>query len=322
MYGGEIVRRVARTSFVFALLLVDTTPLAQTFPAKQVRFVIPFPVGGSSDASARIIMPPLIERWKQQILVDPRPGAGTVIGTDHVAKSAPDGHTLLLTSNQYSYTPVMYAKLPYDALSDLLPITIVSLSPQAIVAHPSLPVRNVTELIALARARPGQLNMGTAGSVLPVHLFNMLAQVKIEVVPYKGAGPMSIDLMGGHVPLAIAAVSSVQAAVRSGRARMIGVCAEKPSVVWPDALPIARDLPGFDATAWFALFAPRGTPRDVVARIHDDVAAVLEMPDVRRHLLDIGAEPGGQTPEALAARVRSEIARWQKVAAAAGIEPQ
>jgi tripartite-type tricarboxylate transporter receptor subunit TctC len=313
---------VIRIAVVCAALLTSETLIAQSFPAKPVRFVIPFPVGGSSDANARIIMPALIERWKQQILVDPRPGAGTVIGTDHVAKSAPDGHTLLLTSNQYSYTPVVYAKLPYDALSDLVPITMVSLSPQAIVAHPSLPVRNVTELIALARARSGQLNMGTAGSVLPVHLFNMLAKVKIEVVPYKGAGPMAIDLMGGHVPLAIAAVSSVQAAVRSGRARMIGICSDKPSEVWPDALPIAKDLPGFDATAWFALFAPRGTPAEIVARVYDDTAAVLQMPEVRQRLLDIGAEPGGQPPDVLAARVRSEIARWQKVATAVDLKPQ
>lgn len=317
------MRRVIRRSIVCMMLLLGSASLlAQTFPSKPVRFVIPFPVGGSSDANARIIMPPLIERWKQQIVVDPRPGAGTVIGTDHVAKSVPDGHTLLLTSNQYSYTPVVYAKLPYDAFSDLVPITIVSLSPQAIVAHPSLPVRNVTELIALARARPGQLNMGTAGSVLPVHLFNLLAKVKIEVVPYKGAGPMAVDLMGGHVPLAIAALSSVQAALRSGRARMIGVCSDKPSLAFPDAPPIAKDLPGFDATAWFALFAPRGTSRELVTRIHDDTAAVLQMPDVRQRLLEIGAEPGGQTPDQLAARVRSEIARWQKVAAAVDLKPQ
>jgi len=164
--------------------------------------------------------------------------------------------------------------------------------------------------------------MGTAGSVLPVHLFNLLAKVKIEVVPYKGAGPMAVDLMGGHVPLAIAALSSVQAALRSGRARMIGVCSDKPSLAFPDAPPIAKDLPGFDATAWFALFAPRGTSRELVTRIHDDMAAVLQMPDVRQRLLEIGAEPGGQTPDQLAARVRSEIARWQKVAAAVDLKPQ
>ena len=201
-----------------ALLALPQSAFAQPFPSKTIRFVIPFPVGGSSDANARIIMPPLMERWKQQILVDPRPGAATVIGTDHVAKSPPDGHTLLLNSTQYVYGPAMVAKLPYDPHNDLVPVTIVSISPQAIVSHPSLPAKNARELIALARAHPGQLNMGTAGSVLPVHFFNMRAKVKIEIVPYKGAGPLMIDTMGGHVPLAIAAVSSVQAAVRSGRA--------------------------------------------------------------------------------------------------------
>jgi tripartite-type tricarboxylate transporter receptor subunit TctC len=317
-------RAIILASGALVVCLTSAFPhaLAQTFPTKPVRFVIPFPVGGSSDANARILMPPLIERWKQQIIVDPRPGAGTVIGTDHVAKSAPDGYTLLLTSNQYVYTPVVYAKLPYDAYTDLVPITLVSTSPQAIIAHPSLPARNVKELIALARARPGEMNMATAGSILPVHLFNMLAKVKIEVVPYKGAGPMAIDLMGGHVPLAIAAVSSVQAAVRSGRARMIGVCAETRSAAFPDALPIAKDLPGFEAISWFALFAPRGTPRELVTRIRNDVASVLTMPDVKQRLLDIGAEAGGNTSEELAARVRTEIVRWQKVADAAGLKPQ
>ena len=316
------IGRALRTLVACCALLASAHALAQAFPAKPVRFVIPFPVGGSSDANARIIMPALIERWKQQIIVDPRPGAGTVIGTDHVAKAVPDGHTLLLTSNQYVYTPVVYAKLPYDAYTDLAPITLVSTSAQAIIAHPSLPARNVKELIGLARARPGELNMATAGSVLPVHLLNMLAKVKIEVVPYKGAGPMAIDLMGGHVPLAIAALSSVQAAVRSGRARMIGVCSDTPSAAFPDAPPIAKDLPGFEAIAWFALFAPRGTSRELVTRIRNDVAAVLEMPEVKQRLLEIGAEPGGQTPEELAARVRTEIVRWQKVSDAAGLKPQ
>jgi tripartite-type tricarboxylate transporter receptor subunit TctC len=320
--ASRLIGRVGRILTCCAALLVMAPAYTQTFPSKPIRFVIPFPVGGSSDANARIIMPPLIERWKQQIIVDPRPGAGTVIGTDHVAKSTADGHTLLLTSNQYVYTPVVYAKLPYDAYTDLVPITIITISPQAIIAHPSLPARNVTELIALARARPNELNMATAGSVLPVHLFNMLAKVKIEIVPYKGAGPMAIDLMGGHVPLAIAAVSSVQAAVRSGRARMIGVCSDTRSLAFPDAPPIAKDLPGFEAISWFALFAPRGTPRELVTRLHGDVAAVLEMPDVRQRLLDIGGEPGGQKPEELAARVRAEITRWQKVSDAAGLKPQ
>jgi len=310
------------TLIATALLAPAHTGFAQAFPGKLVRFVIPFAVGGSSDANARIIGPPLSERWKQQVIVEPRPGAATVVGTDYVAKSPPDGHTLLLTSTQYTYSPATFAKLPYDPHADLVPVTLVSISPQAIVAHPSLPVKNAKELIALARARPGELNMGNAGSMLPTHLFTMMAKVKIETVPYRGAGPLMIDLMGGHVPLAIAAISSVQAAVRSGRARILGVCSLTPSATFPDAPVIAKDVPGFEAVAWFGLFAPRGTPRELVTRIRDDVAAVLQLPDVKQRLLDIGGDPGGQTPEEFAARVRTEIAKWKKVAVAAGIKPQ
>ena len=307
---------------VSAALAAPPAAFAQAFPAKTIRLVIPFPVGGSSDANARIIIPPLIERWKQQVLVEPRPGAATVIGTDYVAKSAPDGHTLLINSTQYVYSPTMVAKLPYDPYNDLVPVTLITISPQAIVAHPSLPARSVKELIALARARPGQLNMGTAGSVLPVHHFNLLAKTKIEIIPYKGAGPLMTDAMGGHVPLAIAAISSVQAAVRSGRVRIVGVCSLTPSLTFPDAPVIANDVPGYEAVAWFGLFAPRGTPRELVTRIRDDVAAVLQMPDVKQRLIDIGGEPSGNSPEEFSARVNSEIAMWKKVAVTAGIKPQ
>lgn len=308
------------TVIAAALVAPAHTIFAQAYPAKMVRMVIPFPVGGSGDANARIINPFLAERWKQQVLLDPRPGAATVIGTDHVAKSPPDGHTLLLTSTLYTQSPATFAKLPYDPHTDLVPVTLVMLAPQAIVAHPSLPAKNIKELIALARARPGELNMGTAGSTLPTHLFTMLAKVKIETVPYKGAGPLMIDAMGGHVTLAIGLVSSVQAAVRSGRVRMLGVTS--PSAAFPDVPVIAKDVPGFDNDSWVGLFVPRGTPRDLVMRIRDDVAAVLQIPDVKQRIRDIGGEPGGQTPDEFATRVRNEIATWLKVAKAAGIKPQ
>ena len=308
------------TVIATALLAPAHAVLAQAFPGKLVRLVIPYPVGGSSDANARIISPFLSERWKQQVVIDPRPGAASVMGTDLVAKSPPDGHTLLVNSTQFTQNPTMFAKLPYDPYTDLVPITFITRSPQAIVAHPSLPAKNIKELIALARARPNELNMGNAGTVLPTLLFTMLAKVKIENVPYKGAGPLMIDAMGGHVPLAIGAVSSVQAAVRTGRVRILGVSSH--STAFPDAPIIATDVPGFDADTWFGLFAPGGTPRDLVMRIRDDVAAVLQIPDVRQRLLDIGGEPGGQPQEEFAARIRYELENWQKVAKAGGLKPQ
>ena len=244
--GSRSDWRSSAIGCVSGLLLMAAGPaLSQAFPAKPIRLVIPFAVGGSSDANARIIMPALTERWKQQIVLDPRPGAGTVIGTDLVAKSAPDGHTLLLTSNLFTNAPITYAKLPYDPHTDLVPITLVTISPHAIVAHPSLPARNARELIALAKARPRQMNMGNTGSPLATYNFNMLAKVSVEPIPYKGAGPLMTDLLGGHIPLAIAAISSVQSAVKSGRARIIGVGSLTPSVLFPEAPVIADGLPGF-----------------------------------------------------------------------------
>jgi tripartite-type tricarboxylate transporter receptor subunit TctC len=293
---------------------------AQTFPVKIVRFVIPFPAGGSSDANGRIISPLLTERWGQPIVFDMRPGAASVVGTEYTAKSAPDGYTLVLTSSQYTQNAGLIAKLPFDPLTDLVPITRVTRSPQAIVGHPSLPAKNIAELVALARARPNELNMGNAGSVLPSLLFNYLAKVKIQNVPYKGAGPMMIDAMGGHVPLAIGAISSVQGGVRAGRVRLLGV--SSASSAFPDAYIISKAVPGFDGDTWFGLMAPRGTPKELVQKIRDDVAAVLKNADVRARLIEIGGEPSGETPEEFAALIRTEITRWKEVVAAAGLTPQ
>jgi tripartite-type tricarboxylate transporter receptor subunit TctC len=315
------IRFLSRIAVIAAgALALAHEAAAQPFPGKVVRLVIPFPVGGSSDANARIIGPYLTERWKQQVIVDPRPGAATVVGSDHVAKSAPDGHTLMINSTQFVQSPATFAKLPYDPYNDIVPITRITISPQAIVAHPSLPVKSIKELVALARARPGELNMGTAGTVLPSHYFFMLAKVKMEIVPYKGAGPLMIDASGGHVPLAIGAVSSVQAAVRSGRVRILGVTSHSPA--FPDAPPISRDVPGYDADTWFALFGPRGMTRELVMRIYEDVAAVLHIAEVRQRLIDIGGNPGGEPPDEFAARVRADIDKWKKVAQAAGVKPQ
>ena len=317
-------RKVPAGLIAVMLLTSVATAFAQPFPVKTVRIVIPFPVGGPSDANARIIGQHLTERWGQQVIVDARPGGNTVIGTDLVAKSAPDGHTMLVTSTAYSAAPIIQAKLPYDPYTDLTPVTIVSISAQALVAHPSLPVKNVRDLIALAKAKPGSLNLANVdpSTMMAGYLFCMLASVKIESVPYKGAAPMMVDLMGGHVTLGIAAVSSIQSAARSGRVHILGVGSQTPSAMFPDAPVISKDLPGFEAVAWFGLFVPGKTPKEIVARIYQDVTAILQLPDAKQRLADIGSEPGGQSPEEFGARIRSEIERWQKVAKAAGIKPQ
>lgn len=295
---------------------------AQEFPGKLVRIVIPFALGGSNDLTARVLLPHLMERWKQQVVIDPRTGAASTVGADHVAKSAPDGHTILYTSTQFAYAPITFAKLPYDPLNDLVPVTLVVVSPQMIFAHPSLPVKTPKELVALARARPGELTMGTPGNILPAHFFFSSANVKITPVPYKGAGPLQIDVMGGHVPLGIAAISSVLGPVRAGRLKAIGVCSPERTPLYPDAPPMAEAAPGFQAVAWFGMFVPRGTPPAVVKRIRDDVAEVLTMPEVRKRMHEVGGDPSPTSSEDFARWVRSEIERWSKVAKLAGIKPQ
>jgi len=310
------------SAFLASALLAPAAVLAQQFPGKPVRIVIPFSPGGSNDLTGRILLPHLMERWKQQVIIDPHVGAASTIGTDHVAKSAPDGHTILFTSTQFAYAPSTFAKLPYDPLTDLVPVTLVSVSPQMIIAHPSLPANNPKQLVALARARPGELTIGNAGNPLPTFSFIMLAKTKMIPVPYKGAGPLQTDIMGGHVPLGMAAISSFMGTVKSGRAKVIGVCSKERTPLYPDAPPMAEGAPGFEAIAWFGMFVPHGTPAAAVKRIREDIAEVVGLPSVRDRLHEIGGEPSGMPTEQYAKFVRAEIEKWNAVAQAAGIKPQ
>ena len=312
-----------RVAFLATFLFFPAAaPLAQDFPGKPIRIVIPFSLGGSNDLSARVLLPYLMERWKQTVVIDPRTGAASTVGAEHVAKSPPDGHTILYTSTQYAYAPITFAKLPYDPLNDLVPVTLVMVSPQMIFTHPSVPAKTPKELVALARARPGELTIGTPGNVLPATSFLSLAKVKVTTVPYKGAGPLQIDVMGGHVAMGIAAISSVMGTVKSGRVRAIGVCSRERTPLLPEAPPMAEAAPGFEAVAWFGMFVPRGTPPAVVKRIHDDVADVLKLPDVRTRMHELGSDPSPTSSEDFGRFVRSEIDKWSKVAKIAGITPQ
>lgn len=321
MTGGRaMLSRLLPPALTTALLACAWEALAQSYPARAIRLVIPLSAGSSTEAQARVVAPLLTERWKQQIIIDPRPGAATVIGTDIVAKSPPDGHTLLLTSTQYTHVVALTAKLPYDPFNDLVPVTVITSSPQAIAAHPSLPARNARELVALAGKRP--LSMGTTGNELTARYFNMLTGVKIEPIPYKGGAPLMIDVMGGHVELGIGGLITVSPAVRAGRVRLLGIATNTPSPQFPDAPLIPKDVPGFDVISWWGIFAPAGTPREVLQRIRDDIAAVLQVPSVREKLMETGGDPAGDTLDEFNTRVRTEIARWVKVAKETGIKPQ
>jgi tripartite-type tricarboxylate transporter receptor subunit TctC len=312
-----------RLATLFAALCWSFSTHAQPFPSKPVRIVIPFAPGGSTDANARIIQDKLSTLWGQPVIVDAKPGANTVIGTDLVAKAPGDGHTLLLTSTALVVNPSMYAKLPYDTLNDLVPITLVSVSPFALVTPADSPYKTVKDVLAALRGSSA-LSFGVSDSsaMLSGQLLNMLAKTEMPAISYKGAGPLMIDLAGGHVPLGIAAVSSVQGQVKGGRVRILGVGSANPSSLFPTAPPIALDLPGYEAISWFGLLAPKGTPAEVVQKIHRDVAQVLKDPDVQQKIQGLGADPGGLAPAEFQARIKREIELWGRVAKAAKIQPE
>jgi len=308
---------------LFAALTLSLSAHAQNFPTKPVRIVIPFAAGGSTDANARIIQDKLSAIWGQPVIIDAKPGANTLIGTDLVAKSPGDGHTLLLTSTAMVVNPSMYNKLPYDTLNDLVPITIVSVSPFALVTPVNSPYQSLKDVMtALRSSTPINFGVSDSSAMLAGHLLNMLAKTDMQPVSYKGAGPLMIDLAGGHVPLGIAAVSSVQGQVKGGRVRILGVGSTTPSSLFPQAQPIAQELPGYEAISWFGLLAPKGTPTDVVQKIQRDVAQVLKDPDVQQKIQGLGADPGGMPPAEFKARIQREIELWARVAKAAKIQPE
>ncbi len=308
---------------LLAALSLSLSAHAQSFPNKPVRIVIPFAPGGSTDANARIIQDKLSAIWGQPVIIDAKPGANTQIGTDLVAKSPGDGHTLLLTSTAMVVNPSMYNKLPYDTLNDLVPITIVSVSPFALVTPVNSPYQSLKDVMtALRSSTPINFGVSDSSAMLAGHLLNMLAKTDMQPVSYKGAGPLMIDLAGGHVPLGIAAVSSVQGQVKGGRVRILGVGSTTPSSLFPQAQPIAQELPGYEAISWFGLLAPKGTPTDVVQKIQRDVAQVLKDPDVQQKIQGLGADPGGMPPAEFRARIQREIELWGRVAKAAKIQPE
>jgi tripartite-type tricarboxylate transporter receptor subunit TctC len=297
------------------------------YPRKPVRLVVPFAPGGPVDIIARSIAPRMSESLGQQLVIDNRAGAGSTIGSELVAKSPPDGYTLLMVSGSYVMNPAMVRKLPYDTLRDFAHISVMAEVPSAIVVHPVLPVKNVKGLIALAKSRPGELNYSSPGrgtlGHLAAELFGSMAGVKMTHVPYKGAGPALVDLMAGHVQVLFAALPGVVQQTREGRVRMIAQTGKQRSSSMPD-IPTAIEsgLPNFVVASQFGLLAPAGTPRPVIDRVRTALLDALADPSVGKRFSDLGAERVGSTPEEHEAITRSEVARWIKVTQQAGIQPQ
>jgi len=312
----------------FALLIALTTLLAssapaQTFPSKSIRIIAPFPPASVADVLARPIAQKMAETWGQPVIVDNRTGAAGNVGAELVAKSPPDGYTLLLgTIGTNAINAALYSKMPYNVRTDFAPITVVANAYLLLVMHPSVPVRTVKEVIALARAQPGKLNFGSAGAGTTPHLsgemFKYLTGVSMTHVAYKGSPQSAIDLMAGRLDLIFANGSAALPHIRSGRMRLIAISAPRRDPVLPDVPTIAETVPGFEMSPWWGLFAAAGTPRDVVARLHGEVSRILALPEIKTHYANLGMNAVSNTPEQFSAYVHEEIARWAKIVKATG----
>ncbi|HEV8517896.1 MAG TPA: tripartite tricarboxylate transporter substrate binding protein [Burkholderiales bacterium] len=315
-------------ALVVATTLAATTSLAQNYPAKPIRLVVPFTPGGSTDLVARIVAQKLEQAWGQQVIVENRPGAGGNIGVDYVAKSAPDGYTLIFGHiGTFGFGPSFYPKLPYDPIRDFAPIILYAMVPNMLVVHPSLPAKSVRELIALAKARPGQLNYGSSGSGSASHLaveyFKLLSKTDITAIAYRGTGPMVIDLIAGQISLTITGVPPLYPQVKAGRLRGIAVASAKRLTLLPELPSIAEaGVPGYESTTWFGPLAPAKTPKDIIVKINTQLMQTLQSPDVRERFAAEGIEALGGTPDQFAEYIRSEIARWGRVIKEAGVRPE
>ena len=297
---------------------------AQGYPSRPIRLVVPFTPGGGSDIVGRIVGQKLANGFGQSVVIDNRPGAAGIIGTDLVAKAAPDGYTLLLGSGSHSINASLGRKLPYDALADFAPVSRLATIPNVLVVHPSVPVGSVKEIIALAKAKPGQLNYGSAGSGSTNHLamglFNSLARVEMVHVPYKGSSPAEADLLAGRIQLMFAPVTALLQQVRAGNLRAIAVSSVRRSPLVPDLPTIAESgVPGFAVESWYGVLAPARTSREAIAKLNNEIGRILQMPEVRERLAGIGAEPIASTPGEFAAHIKSEIAMWVDAVKRSGV---
>ena len=320
-------RNLARSLFFVALVLMVGTGAAQEYPDRPIRFIVPFAPGGGSDVVARTISERLGRQLGQPVLVENKPGAGATVGADFVAKSAPDGYTILYgTPGPQIVNPYLMKKLPYDPANDFAPITRLVVIPNLLVVHPSVPAKTVKELIELAKAQPGKINFGSAGigasSHLSGELFKFAAGIQMVHVPYKGTGAALQDLIAGNIQMAIDSINVYLPHVKSGGLRALAVSTLERSPLLPDLPTIADTLPGFDAYAMNYVTARAGTPRPIIERLNREINAVLKAPDIRERLVGMGAIPTGGTPEELEQVIRSETQKWKKVIELSGAKAE
>ena len=299
---------------------------AQSYPTKPVRIIVPYPAGGSTDIIARVAATQLSERLKQPFVVENRAGASGAIGSAAVAQAAPDGYTLVMgTASSHGINSALYKNLPYDAVKDFAPVTVVATTPNIIVVHPSVPAQNLQELLALAKAKPGTLNFGSTSAGGSPHmsaeLLKMMAGVNMVHVPYKGAAPMLTDLMGGQVQIGFDNLPSTINFVRSGKVRALAVTTAQRWPGAPDIPTVAESgVPGYEVSGWFGLLAPAGTPKEVLQTLQQAVAAAVKQPEVHKQLLDLGAQPVANAPQEFAAQISADVAKWREVVRVTGVK--
>ncbi len=307
-----------RLILVLGLTMLVPAARAQTWPEKPIRLVVGYAAGGTADIVARLIATPLSSALGQQVIADNRPGAASNIGMELVAKAPPDGYTLLMSTPAISSNPTLYGKVPWDPIASFAPVTLVGEVPVVLVVHPSLPVKSVRELIALAKAQPGELNFGSSGNGGIGHLvgehFKSMTGIRMTHVPYKGNGPALIDLMAGALDLAFSDLAGASPYMKSGKLRPLAIASAKRSPTVPD-LPTMGEagVPGFQASSWFAVFAPAGTPRPVIDRLNTEIVKVVRAPELRDRMTGLGFDVVAGKPEELGAFLKTEIVKWTKV---------
>lgn len=296
---------------------------ADNYPSRSIRIVVPFPPGGATDAAARLVATRMSEKWGQPVVIDNRAGAGGNVGSDIVAKSAPDGYTLVMgVTGSHAINISLYSKMPYDPVADFVAISQVAVVPNVVVVHPSVPARTLAELVALAKREPGKLNYASLGNGTAAHLgmelLKSAAGIDITHVPYKGSAPAVTDLLAGQVQVMVDGLPSALQHVKAGKLRAIALTSLHRAPALPDLPTIAETYPGFYADAWSGLFAPKGTPAAIVNQLSTEVQRILRLPDVREKLAALGAEPVGSTQTEFAAHVKREIDKWAQVVKTSG----
>ena len=307
------------------LALAAAMASAQTYPNKVIRIIVPYPPGGGADITARPIAQMLSERWGQPVIIENHGGASGMIGADIVAKAPPDGYTLLVSASaEVALNVALFPKMPYDPVRDFAPITLATVTPMALVMHSSVPITSLKEYIAIARAKPGSMTFGSVGAGTPHHFagewLKMLTKVDIVHVPYKGSGPLIIDLLGGHLPSGFATLLPAMQHVKSGKLRALAVTTQKRVPLLPDVPALAETLPGFDISQWNAVWAPAATPKDVLEKLSAEITRIVQSADYKARMTEQGSEAIGNSPSELAAFQKAEIDKYRKIAQQANIK--